>query len=205
MIGTRNNLVNGDPAFPSRSISFDSASSQYTGVTNATMTWTHAVASDATAIVVAAFQYGFNFGSGPTVGGQTMTQIFVVGSGGIMGMWIKLNPPTGDQTISLGMFGYRNYAGSVSYKGVYGFGTYRTNGSVSGTATSVDIPSFSGSMSLCAFGGNIAGGATFSSFNQSTRVNMSNLLIGDADGAANVKFSASNSGSSNFATALTLK
>lgn len=191
-------------------VTFDSIGGGSTGKKSSggTWSWTHTVASDATAVVL---WVGVTFTStsqsrAATFGGVSMTQFtfdlfltnnpfpfFTTYRYYIMG-YVLMNPPTGTQTVNLTLTGGNVWvaANSVSYKNAVRYVTPTTSNisgaSVSSITTNVASTIHSDMVSQ-AFSTSLAAGTGFSSYSQTQRqlisaVNDTNqpLIFGDAIG-----------------------
>ena len=109
-----------------------------------------------------------------------------------------MSPPRGAQTLTY----TDNSAGpltasSVSYKGVYGFGTGATNNSTGTSVSQTGTCPPGGMLVYTATANATAGGQAFSAFNQTQRSNIAcvasvneALLVGDASGSGSITMSA---------------
>jgi len=204
-------------------VAFDSIGGGSTGKKSSggTWSWSHTVASDATAVVL---WVGVTFTSTSqshtaTFGGVTMTQFttdlfltynpfpfFTTYRYYIMG-FVLMNPPTGSQTVNLTLTGGNVWvaANTVAYKHATSYVTPTTSNisgaSVSSITTNV-TNTIQSDMVSQAFSTSLAAGTGFSSYSQTQRqlisaVNDTNqpLIFGDAIGNdGTVTFSANHTG-----------
>lgn len=170
---------------------------------NGALTWTHNATGDGRAVVVAVSVVGVNpTASAPTYGGQPMTQLGVIGhnntTNGRTYLFGLLNPPTGNQTVSVNVSATLLAAGSgnsVSYNGVASFGAVATSFG-SNASPALTASSAPNRMVAQAFG---FGAASLTSYNRTQRYsNISTtgrIVVGDTPGAASVTFNATLGGS----------
>jgi hypothetical protein len=196
MIGARNNLQLGDPPFPSRSITFDSAA-------KGTSAYTHTVGTNATALFVTVWAYTA-FGCGVTISGvSSPTLIYSQNNANyIVLLYYVPNPPKGAVTITpSASFQVAGPSGaSVSYNGVVG-------GPCNIKAGEQQIPSFAGSMVVSFAYPNAS--VTALSSGATARIggvgSSTNPQIYDAPGGNNVKLIATSTGFYNTSVGFSLK
>lgn len=182
-------------------VSYDATgagSSNYTS----SWSWLHSISGNAILVGIAA--YGtFNPPTiTVTVGGVAATQLgYAVQLYGSDYLTVftfgLLNPPTGSQTIVVTSGSGQLYcaADSVSYYGVFSFGTAVTASDPATTTAALSASSATGQMVFNAMGC-IDKSGSLTAYNQTTRytiaasANNEPVLIGDAPGAATVNFSA---------------
>ena len=191
------------------------AGTQGTSASGGTYTQSHTLGANAKCIMVAAM-----VGSG--AGGKTITakigstdipqvyQRLVYSTTWQLVVFALLDPPTGAQTISLILPSGTNYSysfNSTAYSGVKAIGT-AVSPAAAGTspATQTVTTATGGGMIFHAFGAANNGAACFSAYNQNQRAAISGatnscstpLVLGDANGAASVTFSATTSGTGTY-------
>ena len=191
------------------------AGTQGTSANGGTYTQSHTLGANAKCIMVAAM-----VGSG--AGGKTITakigstdipqvyQRLVYSTTWQLVVFALLDPPTGAQTISLILPSGTNYSysfNSTAYSGVKEIGTAVSPAAAGASpATQTVTTATVGGMIFHTFGAAYNGAACFSAYNQNQRAAISGatnscnaqLVLGDANGAASVTFSATTSGTGTY-------
>lgn len=171
------------------------------GVVGTSTSWTHNIAANA--VTLSGYLQATNTTAVPTanVGGTSMTLLGVSPKYGptagyyfwsfIFGL---LNPPTGNQTITISASTAAAVgANSVSYKNVGSFGTFTSTQGTS-SAPVLSVPSAPGQMvveTFATWSTNPSGYTQTSRYTQNVNSPARGLLVGDAPGASTVSFSAS--------------
>jgi hypothetical protein len=168
----------------------------HTTTAGTVFTWSHILASSASAILIEFNVFDLNTYtvSSVKVGTTSATLLGSKTSGSITGyLYELLSPPTGAQTITVTLSASNYLTGnSDSYNGVSSFGTVATN-SGSSTAASVSVSSAVGQVAVAVIFED--GASALTAFNQTSRWNAGDNfggygVFGDAAGASTVSFSA---------------
>ncbi len=183
-----------------------------------TTTWNHDITGDFGLVFGLSYHQGANTGGYPpsgnapvvtaSIGGQSATMMTPRVLVGVTYVYVnpvyytrtwwltafsKAGPLTGTQTVAYtsgqGSTPNRYNANSVAYKGVISTGTL-----ITGTGTTISVPSSSAGVRYVAAFANVTG-TNFTGFNQSVRHDGNYLLIGDAVGnGGTLDFSVAQSG-----------
>lgn len=166
----------------------------------ASLSWSHTTGANATAVIVGVATAIGEGVFGATWGSTPMTLLDYSGASGaaysiaLFGLIIPAGGTT--QTVTVNLLLSRNSSGcSVSYNNVQSFGAPVSQLSSTGTALSLNVPSYNGEMVAQVFYATL-----LSAYNQTSRYNGlptagDNLILGDAAGASpSVSFTATTTG-----------